>query len=154
MGDRISKTPVAHWEIVTPEKARFLLERNKNFRKMTPSLIQKIANDINNGRRNDNNGEAIKINTKDNVVDGQYRLQAVVQTGKPIKTLVIYGITSDQNLDSGKSRTASEYLSNQGEISCNNLTAALRLLIRWEMSKLGDTNNYTSSTSEIIDTRT
>src|SRR5438128_2685113 len=56
------------------------------------------------------NGEAIKFNGNEDLLDGQTRLRACVIANKPFKTLVIRGLETDESMDSGRPRTIASVL--------------------------------------------
>lgn len=96
-------------EIITPELAKAFLKKNiNNYRKFDTRRINTYAADMKTGKWQFN-GESIKFNENDELVDGQHRLMAIIKADEPIKMLVIYGVKNDVNIyDSGKNRTLLE----------------------------------------------
>jgi len=100
---------------VTPETAKEWLTHNKdNNRKLMKGRVEQYANDIKAGKW-ELNGETIKFNKKGDLIDGQHRLQAVVEAGVACKFLVVWDV--DANLymiDRGAPRSAYQSLNMHG----------------------------------------
>lgn len=99
-------------EIVTPSIARQWLDRlHENQRKRKPSVIERYARDMRAGKWHDT-GEAIKFDSKGDLVDGQQRLNAVVVSGVTVSFLVVDGLDSEAMIvmDSGTPRTFADSL--------------------------------------------
>lgn len=115
---------------ITPALAKSWLEQNANFREPIPSRIEQYAVDITKGW--DENGETIKFNTRDELVDGQNRLYACIKCGKPFVSVVVYGVKDDRNIDVGLKRQLHEYLKHHGvEQYTREYAGALRQLCRY-----------------------
>jgi hypothetical protein len=113
---------------ITPSLSKDWLEQNRNFRQPTESHIDKMAADILAGKW-DENGETIKFNTNDELVDGQNRLMACIKAGKPFTSVVVYGVKSDLNIDVGSKRALKHYLIRLGITTyANQFSASLRNL--------------------------
>jgi hypothetical protein len=117
---------------ITPEIAAEMLGRNTHNRNLRPTVVARFARDIAEGRW-DLNGESIKFSDTDVILDGQHRLQAVVESGKPIKTIVVTGLPAivQETVDRGTGRNLSDALRLRGETDVISLasviTAALLL---------------------------
>jgi hypothetical protein len=121
---------------ITPQLAKEWLEQNVNFRDPLPSKIQQYANDMIKGW--DENGETIKFNERDELVDGQNRLLACVKADKPFTSVVVYGVKSDINVDMGKKRTLNEWLKHHGiETYATDVAASLRAIYRIRNGRVG-----------------
>lgn len=68
--------------IVTSEIAKMFLEKTKINRKPKKVKIMSYINDINNNRWVNDTGETIKFDTNGNLIDGQNRLYAIIETNK------------------------------------------------------------------------
>lgn len=113
--EKKSATPTVEIVTITPEVAKALLERNTNNRKLTPSIVNRYARILQAGEWK-LNGDTIRIDNKGDVLDGQHRLAASVQTGIPFETLVVTGINRDtfDTIDTGKARTSADALFSSG----------------------------------------
>jgi len=118
-------------ETITPKKAKELLESQAEMqRPISPLHVRALSHAIDEGEW-DYNGETIKIDKNGKMLDGQHRCQAVIASGKSIKTLVVYGLepkvftTIDQR---AKARGIGDMLRIRGESSTPQLAAALKQL--------------------------
>ena len=73
-------------------------------------------------------GESIKFNTKGELIDGQHRLEAVIETGVEITILVCRNVPDDafMELDTGGMRTPGDILTVQGYDYTSGVAAAIR----------------------------
>lgn len=128
--------PVSFPIELTPDLASALLERNPDNRNITGTKLQEIARDINGGRWQFN-GEPLIVSIDGLLNDGQHRCQAVVETGRSIRTMISFGFDreSRMTLDQGSVRTTGNYLSMSGVPDGNNV-AAVTVLI-WQYKELG-----------------
>lgn len=118
---------------VTPAKAKEWLEgSNEANRSRSEIMVDRYAADMKAGRWVPN-GETIVFNGS-SLLDGQHRLAAVVKAGVPVEMLVVTGVPSKAapTIDTGKSRSIADFLRMRGNINCNNLGHALRLLYAYE----------------------
>jgi hypothetical protein len=113
---------------ITPEIARAILDQNDGNRKVSDSLVQQIAGDISGGRWQ-MNGEAIVIAKDGELNDGQHRLNAVIESKTPIRTLMMFGVSRESRytVDMGRARTTGDFLQMQGVKNWNNAAAITRL---------------------------
>lgn len=131
---------------ITPSEAQRMLEGNTNNRKLSKHRVAELAAAIKAGSWV-MNGESIKFNGK-HLLDGQHRLHAVVEAGKPIKTLVVRGLDSRifTTLDQQKKRSAIDVLHISGEEHTKILASAITLVMdiraggQWMRGKSRGTN--------------
>lgn len=108
---------------ITPDQAFELTEKTRlhyeklgrpdNFRPSNMHYIQEIADQI--GTEDwDVNGEAIKVTDAGSVIDGRHRLDACMLSGRPMTTLVIYGVDESMIMDAGRPRRFENYLRHMG----------------------------------------
>jgi len=102
-------------ESITPKKAKEYLESNRNAQRHVKSVwVKQLARMMENGKYDGLNGETLKFakNGKGWVlVDGQHRLNAVIEYGRPVKMLAIRGVDDSgfKTLDQGYSRTVENF---------------------------------------------
>lgn len=124
-------------ETITPVDAAKYLAANSHNRGLVENRVATIKQDI-----LDNNyvlnGETIKFSDSDVLLDGQHRLQAVIEADKPIVTLVVRGLeaTSQDTIDVGAKRTFSDILKLAGEHNTATLAACTR--ISWFIDTFGE----------------
>lgn len=99
---------VVNTEVVTPEKAGRWLQRNiKRNRFVSPGRVRDLARQISSGRWQ-LTGDPIRFDSKGELIDGQHRLHAIIQAGRRIRTLVVYGLDAEKVtpvIDSGRPRS-------------------------------------------------
>jgi hypothetical protein len=122
-------------ETIGPELAAKYLAMNSHNRILNDSRVALLARDIANGNWVFN-GESIKFGD-DGLIDGQHRLQAIVESGKPIETVVVRGLSASaqETVDRGAKRTVSDILKINGEKYTAVLAAAIRFV--WMIDTYG-----------------
>jgi hypothetical protein len=89
---------------ITPTIAKLMLRRNPDNRNIRAGKLAGYKADLESGRWT-LNGEPIVISKGGLLNDGQHRLTAVVETGVPMKALIVFGVsrssrlTLDQGID-------------------------------------------------------
>ena len=78
--------------------------------------------------------DAITFDTDGNLINGQHRLTACVETNTPIDVIVIRGLPPYAQLamDTGRKRTVSDYLQLRGYKNCDRIAAIGASLERYE----------------------
>lgn len=96
---------------INPSIASEWLKCNKNNRPVRRKHVNFLAREITEGNWQ-LNGQAIVIADDEQVLDGQHRLLAIIEAGKSIKTLVVYGIKPEafRTIDTGAVRTGADAL--------------------------------------------
>jgi len=79
---------------MTPAMAQQLLESNQLNRPLAPGHAERIAGQIKAGKWRFN-GDTIKISKTGDVLDGQHRLWAIIESDTPVDTIVVFGIDRD-----------------------------------------------------------
>ncbi len=134
-----------HAEVITitPAMAKKFLLKNANMRKPSLGWVKDLAREMKRGQW-ELNGEAIKFNSRGNLIDGQHRLMAIVRSGVSIECLVVTGSFSDLRLDMGKRRKFGDVLRGEGEVNCNEKASATRLIFAYENQDMVS-KKYTSN---------
>lgn len=133
---------------ITPEIAEQYLEKNKgNYRSINRSRVLAYAEDMASGNWVQN-GEAIKFSENGMLIDGQHRLQAIIQSGKTIEMPVITGIDNDVSLfDIGGKRIGSQIAAKSGiseGARANAALAAAKYIV------CGDFGSHASAKGKVI----
>lgn len=117
-------------EHITPELARAYLDRNPVNRKPVAVVVERYKRDMisNHWRLS---GDAIRFNTKGDLIDGQHRLMACIEAGVPFDSYVIRGLDEDviNVIDSGRSRRAGDILTIRGYTQAALLASTSRWLL-------------------------
>lgn len=143
-------------EKITPERARFYLAKNtSNYRKMNRNKVLMYARDMRSGKWQEN-GESIKFNKTGKLVDGQHRLQAIVESGVPVKMMVVTDVDEDVTLfDCGKNRSVREIGIAEGiepRLVENSMASAVAVILMGDPRgyKVGGSSNAFPTKPEII----
>lgn len=137
---------------ITPEIAKAWLDVNiENNRNLSKRIVDKYARDMNAGQWLFT-GDAIRFDKTGKLIDGQHRLAAVEQSGKAIKSLVVYNCDSEVMgvLDTGFARRVRDVLHMNGHSNAANLATTLRLLFIECAYHEGDFSKPTASTQELL----
>lgn len=123
---------------ITPELAGVWLqkvnaERQRHLSKAHVAFLQRA---IERGEW-ECNAETIKLTGDGWVIDGQHRLQAVVRSGKTIKSYVAHGVpdTMFDTIDTGRPRSGADTLAARGLKFGYIMTGAVRLLLGEQAGK-------------------
>lgn len=114
--------------LITPKIASEYLATQEENRNLTGSHITKLRETMERGEWL-SNGVPIILDTKGKLIDGQHRLNAIVQFKKAVKMAVVKGVDKQayKTIDIGKKRYIADLLQRQGEVDCNVLGSVLRL---------------------------
>lgn len=113
---------------ITPELAAQWLGKNTSNRRLNKNVVNFYARQIAENRWI-LNGETIKFNGE-SLVDGQHRLHAIVQAGRPIRSAVVFGLPDKafRTVDAGRTRTYADDLFLTGFADSVILAATVRLI--------------------------
>ena len=123
--------------MVTPDLARGWLARGGTNRRLRKQHVTSLAARMRRGEWR-LNGEAIKLDDDAHVRDGRHRLEAIVESGVTIQTLVVRGVTAEafDTLDSGRTRNVADVLGLHGHTSTIATASACRALIAYDQVRL------------------
>ena len=139
-------------EVVTPSRARAILERNDRNRAIAAAVVDKYARDMKNGAWA-LNGQTIKIGASGRLLDGQHRCAAAIRSNTPFQAIIVEGLDDEvfDTFDLGTRRPISAILKDRGETNTAALGAALRQVWLIE-NELITIKNVPPTVSEIMDT--
>lgn len=142
---------------ITPALAASLLAANTNNRNVKTRNLDKIGQDMLAGRWIFN-GDAIRIDDNDVIIDGQHRLLQIEKTGITVPALIVSGLPSAARatIDTNSIRSAADELKMQGYQRAHQLAAIAGAYLRYQ--KLGlrpaidstVTTSKSTSTSQIV----
>jgi hypothetical protein len=126
------KNIVAEVVTITPTIATEWLRCNKNNRPVRKRHVEFLAAEILAGNWQVN-GQAIVIAEDEQVLDGQHRLFAIIEAGKPIQTLVVYGITPEafRTIDTGAVRTGADAMALHFHDQTRTVIGAVSTAVQW-----------------------
>jgi hypothetical protein len=120
---------------MTPELAAWILEHaNGHNRKMSPGFVRRFAADIIAGLWKDN-GDSIRFDWNGQLLDGQHRLAAIVESGVTLLATVTLGLDPAvyDTIDQGRHRDRGQVFEQayRGTGLCNNpvVTAAVAAMV-------------------------
>jgi hypothetical protein len=119
--------------LVTPALAGTFLElERKHQRPSNDQTVEAYVRDIDEDKWLET-GEGIKFDNASVMQDGGHRCRAIQKAGRPIRTLVIFGLDprAELNIDSGRSRTMANFLGMLGESNAQNLQSVVMRLVAW-----------------------
>ncbi len=126
-------------EKITPEIAETILEASTDIknRSVRDSHVDWLASQMKAGKWI-LNGEAIILDEENQVIDGQHRLFAVMQSGVTIESLVTRGVDRRgfATIDTGSARTFSNVLGIAGEKYAAAVAAAIAWTYRHDLGKM------------------
>lgn len=97
-------------EYITPELAKKYLDTMGANRALKMNRVKTLANDMKRGAW-ENNGASIVFNRSGRLVDGQHRLNAIIQAGTPQELVVVRDVTDDVTVfDFGAKRSVPDIL--------------------------------------------
>ncbi|MFG2986213.1 hypothetical protein ACGFYQ_34015 [Streptomyces sp. NPDC048258] len=125
--------PSAHVVTLNPAVAELMLSRNSKNRSLRAKTVEDYARDMKAGTWF-LNGEAIKVDTAGNILDGQHRLHAIVKAGIPVTTFVVGGLPAEtqSTMDSGMRRTTADALALADEQNATTVAAVIRRVWAWQ----------------------
>jgi len=125
--------------ILTPEEAVRLLEHNTLNRPLNDQHVKRLAAQIIEGKWRFN-GDTIKFSVNGDILDGQHRLWAVVESKIAIETIIVKGVEREAfaTIDTlRKPRNGADVLALNGATKHRAITsAALQWLLRWQRGTL------------------
>jgi hypothetical protein len=100
-------------QLITPALAGELLKNNKKNRHYSKHHLQRYAKDMKDGKWMSDTSETIKISKNGNIVDGQHRLRAIIESNVIIPMHIAFDVDESimDFIDTGKPRTATDVFS-------------------------------------------
>lgn len=123
--DMFKPSPQVKITLITPDKAAQLLENNTHNRKVSTLNVRKYATAMTQGKWHAN-GDPIRIDKDGRLLDGQHRLQAIIQSGIEQTMVLITNLDPEcfTTIDTGRLRNLSDILSIEGHSKYVTLKAA------------------------------
>jgi hypothetical protein len=134
---------------VTPAHAQELLHSNRHNRSLRRPYVRQLAKAMTRGEWA-LNGEPIQVASDGTLLNGQHRLNAVVESGETVSMLMVHNVASDtqRTMDSGARRNLSDVLKLHGMSHTTNLAAALALLHRHRTGARMESSSYSAPTAK------
>lgn len=137
-------------EYIGPREAEKYLGTNFNNRNLKMGKVSNYLRDMRSGSWRFN-GETIKFDESDNLIDGQNRLTAVIESGVTLPFLVVRGLSraTQGTIDTGAARSFGDYLKMNGYSHYHQKASVTNLFNKYETGNLA--SNKTPSISELCD---
>jgi hypothetical protein len=138
-------------ELITPGQAEKYLQSNTSNRKLRRALVSQYARDMKRGKWSLTH-QGIAFNCDGTLLDGQHRLQAIVESGVSVQMLVTKGVDSKNQLvmDDHAKRNAGDALSlARGERVTTSDVAIVRAAT--ELQRISFTRSTKAELNELID---
>lgn len=131
--EKAKREPISEIVTLTPVLAGLLIDRNAGNRPLSQLNLNRITRDISGGRW-EFNGEPIIISKDGKLNDGQHRALGVIESGKPIRVLMVFGPerATRMTLDTGLARTVGHFLGIEGYHDTNALAALVGMVWQWK----------------------
>jgi hypothetical protein len=121
---------------ITPAIAKDYLKRNTKNRNLSKMRVIGYSNEMKAGRWKVN-GDCIRFDTNGELIDGQHRLHAIIESGCTIGYIVIMGLPVDsfETIDQNKPRTTGDVLSIDKIKNSNSIGAMSTVLVNAYVNK-------------------
>lgn len=124
---------------ITPEKAKEMLEKNmKNNRNIRHDVVQRYARIMKAGGWNLTH-QGIAFDTNGALIDGQHRLNAIIEANVPVEMMVTYDVEHNPGevltIDTGRKRTTQNIMQISGIMDevYRNTSPYVSSYMRWKM---------------------
>lgn len=138
--------------LVTPDLAEQWLGKNVGNRRVRKAILNRYSRDIAAGRWRENGSSVVRARNG-NLLDGQHRLHAIVQTGEPAWLLVVQNVddVAQPTIDDGAKRTTADRLTFRDEVNSHTTAAVLRRVMMWEAGKAFNSGAYQPTSQEQLE---
>lgn len=141
--------PTVEIVTITPHLAQQWLRSNTHNRNIRRRDVANYARDMAAGKWL-MNGETLKFGADGQLLDGQHRLNAILEAGVAVPMLVIHGLPQETQatMDAGVRRTTGDAFSLAGKANSTVLAAVLKRVIMWDRGDHKFNASYTPTTAE------
>lgn len=125
MRDEVYRGDTLEKVLVTPEMAAEFLEHNyKDNRLLRKTVVMKYAEDMKNGKWNEDLCDPLYFSDEDELLNGQHRLHAVIMSGTSIHFYLQKGLNKStyEYMDNGEKRRTSDFISGKHKTLCASLS--------------------------------
>jgi hypothetical protein len=133
--------------LVTPTVAKELLLKNNSNRRVSKQTVNSYAHDMRENRWKENTAEFIKVAEDGEILDGQHRLLAVIESNSSIYFDIAYGVNKSvfDVLDTGKIRSSSDVFSTEKIENYTVITAIVKSYLALSKNHKADLNSSSKS---------
>lgn len=126
--------------VITPEIAKdYLTQRPSWQRSLSDATVDQYTGDM-VADDWEYTGDAIRFNTKGQLIDGQHRLNSIIQSGKPQAMMVIRGLAdaSLDVIDTNRGRSFTDMLKMREVPSHTAVSALTKRVLHWTLGNYAD----------------
>lgn len=137
---------------ISPAIAEKMLGRNVRNRHVSARTVEKYRRAMATGEWTIT-GEAVKFSASGELLDGQHRLAAVIESGRTVPMMVVKGLPSAAQdvMDTGRARTVGDQLGIAGFTDPSLLAAVARAVLNYEADALAlDRPTTTPEVRELV----
>jgi len=129
----IDKNLDIHVQRIGPELAGQYIEGMSKNRNISQRDVESLARAMKQGLWREDAGDPIRLNSDGQMIDGQHRMWAIVESGCEFSFLVIRGIDNSTQMimDTGRGRRLADQLRIRGEKYPSELASAISLYSGW-----------------------
>lgn len=137
---------------VTPGQAELWLAKNTDNRRIRPATVARYSRDMETGSFLEN-GSAVCFAKDGTLLDGQHRLEAVVQSGATVRMLVVRGLDRhvQHTIDDGAKRTLADRFTFNGHQNSAVAASVTRRVLMWQAGYKHNAGTYQPSTAEALE---
>lgn len=154
LADKTAKGRSVEIVTITPVLATLLLERNTKNRPIAHGNVNVLERDAIEGRF-EFNGESVIVSEDGSLIDGQHRCQAVVRTGVPIETVIVFGVPDKarRTVDIGRARSAANVLAMEYGVEEAGLVATVtKMILSWRtFGHIAKHGKHAPTKTQVID---
>jgi len=139
--------------LITPAIAKDMLKRNFGNRRLNLRNVGFLCKEMKIGNWKFD-GQPLRFTASHQLLDGQHRLEALIEADMSLEFLVITGVNPDAFtvMDTGKNRNSSDIFSIEGIENYSNVAAATRMICMTQNGKHADTYGaYKPSNTDLLD---
>ncbi|MBC3785741.1 hypothetical protein [Spirosoma utsteinense] len=138
-------------ETITPELAQQLLDKNTDNRPLRDRHVLFLSNQMKAGAWQIT-GDPVKVARSGRLLDGQHRLAAIVRSETAQWVYVAWNCEEEifSVLDTGRNRSSADVLATAGMKNYVSMSAAAKLLIFHERSRMSSVNNNGRQTTNAV----
>jgi hypothetical protein len=145
----MAKQVVTEIKTVTPTMCVNWLEANLNNRPLNQRHVNLLTRTMAKGDW-DMNGESLKFDEDKNILDGQHRMWACIESNVSFKTMLVHGLPRGtfDTIDTGRIRAAHDVLAMRGEKDVLLLNGILKHIGRYHAGQMLSTGKITNKEVE------
>lgn len=138
---------------ITPHIAKEMLQYNTKNRAIKRANLQNLVEQMKRGEFK-YSGDSIRFSRTGELLDGQHRLEAIIESDTRQKMMVVTGLDPEvfTVIDTGSNRRATDIMSIKGHKNAGVIAGAMRLVLLYERKALGSSHGNYSKNKMVTNT--